>query len=93
MKTCQPQELTQHAMMIPFGEFAKEMGLIDKLSRITIPAKGVVHAPQAKLLTFLMGILTGITYLKDLNEGPHPLAHDFWAIRAGDWWLCRITVG
>ena len=22
MKTCQPQELTQHAMMIPFGEFA-----------------------------------------------------------------------
>lgn len=74
--------LTQHALMVPWGEFAYEIGLIPKMLRVPIPQKAVVHAPQAKVLTFLMGILTGITHLKDLNEGPHPLAHDWPAIRA-----------
>ena len=74
--------LTQHALMVAWGEFAHEMGLIPKLLRVSIPQKSVVHTPQAKVLTFLMGILTGITHLKDLNEGPHPLAHDWPATRA-----------
>jgi len=74
--------LTQHALMAPLGEFAHEIGLIQQLQSVPIPQKGVVHAPQAKILTFLMGILTGITHLKDLNEGPHPLAHDWAATRA-----------
>jgi hypothetical protein len=74
--------LTQHALMIPLGEFAHEIGLIPKILRVPIPQKSVVHTPQAKVLTFLMGILTGITHLKDLNKGPHPLAHDWPAIRA-----------
>ena len=76
--------LTQHAVMVAWGEFAHEIGLIDKFKGVTIPQKAVVHMPQAKLLTFLMGILTGIEHLKDLNEGPHPLAHDWPAIRAWD---------
>lgn len=88
MKVCQPQRLTQHAMLIAWGEYATDIGLIDKLSHIPIPVKGVVHAPQAKVLTFLMGILTGITHLKDLQEGSHPLAHDFWAMRA--WGLVAL---
>ncbi len=70
-------KLTQHALMVAWGEFAIELGLIDKLREISIPQKSVVHTPQAKVLTFLMGTLCGITHLKDLNEGPHPLAHDF----------------
>jgi hypothetical protein len=74
--------LTQHALMVAWGEFAHEIGLIPKLLRVPIPQKSVVHTPQAKVLTFLMGILTGITHLKDLNEGPHPLSHDWPAIRA-----------
>ena len=74
--------LTQHALMVAWGEFAHEIGLIPKLLRVSIPQKSVVHTPQAKVLTFLMGILTGITHLKDLNGGPHPLAHDWPAIRA-----------
>jgi hypothetical protein len=76
--------LTQHALMVAWGEFAHEIGLIPKLLRVPIPQKSVVHTPQGKVLTFLMGILTGITHLKDLNEGPHPLAHDWPAIRAWD---------
>ena len=74
--------LTQHALMVAWGEFAYEIGLIPKLLGVPIPQKSVVHTPQGKVLTFLMGILTGITHLKDLNDGPHPLAHDWPAIRA-----------
>jgi hypothetical protein len=80
---------TQHALMVPWGEFAHEIGLIQKLSQVPIPQKSIVHVPQAKVLTFLMGILTGITHLKDLNEGPHPLAHDWAAIRA--WGLVALA--
>ena len=74
--------LTQHALMVAWGEFAYEIGLIPNLLGVPIPQKSVVHTPQAKVLTFLMGTLTGITHLKDLNDGPHPLAHDWLAIRA-----------
>ena len=81
--------LTQHALLVAWGEFAQEIGLIDKLKQVTIPQKEVVHTPQAKLLTFLMGILTGIEHLKDLNEGAHPLAHDWPAMRA--WGLVALA--
>ncbi len=80
---------TQHALMVAWGEFAHEIGLIQKLSQVPIPQKSVVHIPQAKVLTFFMGILTGITHLKDLNEGPHPLAHDWLAIRS--WGLVSLA--
>ena len=74
--------LTQHALLLPWGEFAGEIGLLDKLLELPIPQKEVVHTPQGKVLAFFLGILSGITHLKDLNEGPHPLAHDWPAIRA-----------
>jgi hypothetical protein len=81
--------LTQHALMVAWGEFADEIGLIEKLNQVSIPQKSVVHMPQAKVLSFLMGILSGITHLKDLNEGPHPLAHDWPALRA--WRLAALA--
>jgi hypothetical protein len=81
--------LTQHGLMVAWGEFAHQIGLIEKLSQVPIPQKSVVHTPQAKVLTFLLGILSGITHLKDLNEGPHPLAHDWAAIRA--WGLVSLA--
>lgn len=81
--------LTQHALMVAWGEFAQEIGLINKFKQMAIPQKEMVHTPQAKLLTFLMGILTGIEHLKDLNEGAHPLAHDWPAIRA--WGLVALA--
>ena len=74
--------LTQHALLVAWGEYAAELGLLQKLSQVPIPQKGVVHAPQAKLLAGLMSVLSGLTHLKDWNEGPHPLAHDWSALRA-----------
>jgi len=81
--------LTQHALMVAGGEFAHEIGLLSKLARVTTWQKSVVHVPYGKVLSFFMGILTGITHLKDLNEGPHPLAHDWPAIRA--WGLAAMA--
>jgi len=81
--------LTQHALMVAWGEFAHEIGLTSKLAQVAIPQKSVVHVPYGKVLSFFMGILTGITHLKDLNEGPHPLAHDWPAIRA--WGLAAMA--
>jgi len=75
-------QLTQHALMLALGEFAHEIGLIPRLLQVPISQKGIVHAPQAKVLTFLMGMVIGITHLKDLNHAAHPLAHDWPAIRA-----------
>lgn len=81
--------LTQHALLVAWGEFAHEIGLLRKLGQVDMPMKSVEHTPQAKVLTFLLGILTGIEHLKDLNEGPHPLAHDGAAIRA--WGLVALA--
>jgi len=81
--------LTQHALIVACGEFAHEIGLLSKLAQVTMPQKSVVHVPYGKVLSFFMGILTGITHLKDLNEGPHPLAHDWPAIRA--WGLAAMA--
>lgn len=89
MKSLGQEMLTEHALLVAWGEFGQEIGLIDKLKGVSLPQKEVLHAPQAKLLTFLLGILTGMEHLKDLNEGAHPLAHDWLAIRA--WGLVALA--
>jgi len=74
--------LTPHALLVAWGEYAADIGLLQKLSQVALPQKGVIHAPQAKLLAFLLSVLSGLPHLKDWNEGPHPLAHDWVALRA-----------
>jgi len=87
--TGSPAQFTQHAFLVAYGEYAHEIGLVQKLRQVTIPQKDVIHLSQAKVLTFFLGILTGITHLRDLNDGPHPLAHDGPALRA--WGLAAIA--
>jgi len=84
-----PPQFTQHAFLVAYGEFAHEIGLIRKLRQVAIPQKDVIHLSQAKVLTFLLGTLAGIAHLRDLNDGPHPLAHDGPALRA--WSLAAIA--
>lgn len=80
---------TQHALLVAWGEFAHEIGLIQKLRQVPIPQKSVVHLPQAKVLTFFLGTLTGMAHLRDLHDSPHPLAHDRPVLRA--WGLAAIA--
>lgn len=58
---------TQHGMLVAFGHFAAEIGLLEQLPTVLIPQKTVTHTPAAKLTTFFMGLLTGMEYLTDLT--------------------------
>jgi hypothetical protein len=76
LETLPVQQPTQHAMLVVWGQFAQELGLLDRLSCVPIPQKTVQHTPAAKLATLLMGLLSGIEYLTDLTRAPAPLYRD-----------------
>ena len=67
---------TDHGLLVAFGEFLQQHGLLDQLMRVPIKQKTLAHAPQAKLIEFMAGTFNGIEYLSDLNDAPHPLAKD-----------------
>ncbi len=70
------QSNTDHGLAVAFGQFFQQYGLIDQLLQVPITQKTGDSVPQAKLIEFLVGIMTGIEYLSDLNDGPHPVAQD-----------------
>ncbi len=69
-------------MPVAFGEFLKQHGVMDRLMGVTIQQKTRRFAPQTKLVEFLAGIMRGMEYLQDLNEGPHLLTYDTVVARA-----------
>lgn len=71
-----PFSNTDHGLLVAFGEFLQQHGLIQQLMQVPISQKTIRFAPQTKMTEFLAGILSGIEYLSDLNDGPHPLARD-----------------
>lgn len=73
---------TQHGLLVAFGEFLQQHGLIESLMRVPIAQKTRRFPPQAKLVEFLAGILSGMEHLEDLNEAPHPLTKDPVVIQA-----------
>jgi len=74
---------TQHGMLVAFGEFVRQHGLIEHLMQVPIPQKTRRFTPQTKLVELLAGILSGLEHLEGLNDGPHPLAKD--AVVAQAW--------
>lgn len=71
----QTQE-TQHALLIPWGQFAQEIGLISGLESVKLSQKVYEHTPQAKVLEFLVAILSGAKYLQDVSLAAQPLDKD-----------------
>jgi hypothetical protein len=67
---------TEHGMLVAFGEFLQQHGLLERLHQVPLGQKTRMFAPQAKVIEFLAGIMSGIEHLQDLNAGPHPLARD-----------------
>lgn len=80
---------TEHGMLVAFGEFLHQHGLLDRLQQVPVAQKTHDFAPQAKLIEFLAGIMSGIEHLQDLNHGPRPLAPD--AVVARAWGLDRFA--
>jgi hypothetical protein len=75
MDMAQAQE-TQHALLVPWGYFAREIGLLSGLEAIKLSQKVYEHSPQAKVIEFLVAILSGAKYLQDISLAAHPLDKD-----------------
>lgn len=73
---------TDHGLLVALGEFLQQHGLLKQMMTIPIHQKTRTHRPQAKVIEFMAGIFSGIEYLSDLNDAPHPLAKDETVARA-----------
>lgn len=69
-------QLTHHAMLIAWGQFAQCLGLTDQISAIPIKQKAVDHSPQSKIQEFLVANLAGLAHLKEISIAAHPLDQD-----------------
>jgi hypothetical protein len=70
------EQETQHALLVPWGHFAREIGLLSGIEAIKLSQKVYEHTPQAKILEFLVAILSGAKYLQDISLAAHPLDKD-----------------
>ena len=77
-----PVANTAHGMLVAFGEFLQQHGLIERLMQVPVKQKTRTFEPQTKLVEFLAGIMSGLEHLVDLNDGPHPIAPDKIVARA-----------
>jgi hypothetical protein len=67
---------TAHAMLVPWGMFARRIGLVQALEQVPVSQRTRVHTPQSKLLEFLVAHLGGCAHLQDISHGAHPLDQD-----------------
>jgi hypothetical protein len=75
IEMAQVQE-TQHALLIPWGQFAQEIGLIAAIEAVKLKQKTYEHTPQTKVLEFLVAILSGGMHPQDISRAAHPLDQD-----------------
>jgi len=67
---------TDHAWLVLLGQYARQIGLIDRLASVPIDQRTREYTPQTKLIQSLVGVLAGLEYLQDFNDGPQPLVQD-----------------
>ena len=68
--------LTQHAMLVLWGAYAQQIGLVEALEEVDLSQKTRAHRPQTKIIEFLLAILAGLPHLQDLSRSAHPLDQD-----------------
>jgi hypothetical protein len=84
MSHSENDELTHHAMLVAWGEYAQSIGLIQEIESVPLHQKTVTHRPQTKILEFFLAMLAGLEHLKDLSRSAHPIDQDQAVARA---WL------
>lgn len=67
---------TAHAMLVPWGLFARQIGLVQRLEKVPIAQRKRDYETQTKPVEFLAAIMSGCRYLQDMSHGPHPLDRD-----------------
>ena len=70
------EQETQHALLIPWGRFAHEIGLITAIEAVELGQKVYEHTPQGKVLEFFVAILAGLRQLQEISLAAHPLDKD-----------------
>lgn len=76
-------------MLVAFGEFLQQHRLLEQLRQVPVPQKTHHIRPQDKLIELLVGIMSGVEHLQDLNFGPRPVVKDAAVARA--WGLERLA--
>jgi hypothetical protein len=76
MSEKQPDTLTHHAMLVAWGQFAQNIGLIQAMEGVALHQKTVEHSPQTKVLEFFVAILAGLPHLQELSRSAHPIDQD-----------------
>lgn len=71
-----PGLLTQHAMLVLWGAYGQEIGLVEALEQVDLRQKTRDHRPQTKIIEFFLAILAGLPHLQDLSRSAHPLVRD-----------------
>ena len=70
-------QLTQHAMLVPWGRFARHLQLSERLRAAAKIKRHKDATPAGDLiLEFGLASLAGYEHIQDLNLGGHPLARD-----------------
>jgi hypothetical protein len=75
-------QMTQHAMLVVWGLFARRIGLVQAIEAVKLKQKTRDHHPQTKVLEFLAAILAGLPHLQDISRSAHPLDQDQTAAEA-----------
>lgn len=70
------QQMTQHAMLVIWGLYARRLGLVEAIEAIKLKQKTRTHTPQTKILEFLVAMLGGLAHLQDISRSAHPLDQD-----------------
>ena len=68
--------MTQHAMLVIWGLYARQLGLVQALAAVKLKQKVRTHTPQTKVLEFLVAMLGGLPHLQDISRSAHPLDQD-----------------
>ena len=78
------QQMTQHAMLVIGGLYARRIGLIEAIKAVKLKQKARDHTPQTKVMEFLLAILAGLPHLQDISRSAHPLDQDQMVAAAWD---------
>jgi hypothetical protein len=70
------EQQTQHALLVAWGWFAQEIGLLEQMQQVRLRQKRYQHSPQGKVLEFLVAILAGLKHLQEISLAAHPLDKD-----------------
>ena len=68
--------LTHHAMLVAWGQSTHCVDLITRIEAVPLHQKTVEHSPNRKALEFLVAILGGLAYLKDISLSAQPIDQD-----------------